>query len=46
MLEIRIAKENEYEPIKAFYHSLIDAMQDSERKPGWTDFKLYEYRIS
>ena len=35
MLEIRIAKENEYELVKAFYYSLIDAMQDAEYTPGW-----------
>lgn len=35
MLEIRLAKENEYEQVKAFYYSLIDAMQDAEYTPGW-----------
>ena len=35
LLEIRIAKENEYELVKAFYYSLIDALQDAEYTPGW-----------
>lgn len=35
MLEIMIAEENEYGMVKAFYHSLIDAMQDSEYRLGW-----------
>lgn len=35
MLEIKIAEENEYELVRAFYHSLIDAMEDVRYKPGW-----------
>ena len=35
MLEIRSAKDAEYEAVRAFYHSLIDDMQDSPYLPGW-----------
>lgn len=35
MIVIRPAREDEYEPIKKFYHSLIDAMSNAEFKPGW-----------
>lgn len=34
-MEIRIAKEDEFELVKAFYHSLIDAMKNARYTPGW-----------
>lgn len=35
MLEIRLAKENEYPLVRKFYYSLIDAMENAEFAPGW-----------
>lgn len=35
MLLIRLAEKSEFEEIRLFYHSLIDAMQDAKYKPGW-----------
>lgn len=35
MLEIRLARENEYSAVRGFYHSLIDAMEHAEFRPGW-----------
>lgn len=34
-MEIRKAAGYEYEKVRAFYHSLIDSMQDAEYKPMW-----------
>ena len=34
-MKIRIARPDEYESIRAFYHSLIDEMQSSPYLPGW-----------
>lgn len=34
-MNIRIAETEEYEKVKLFYDSLIDAMQEAEYKPGW-----------
>lgn len=35
ILEIRKAENQEFEKVRAFYHSLIDAMQDSPYDIGW-----------
>lgn len=35
MLHIRVAKKAEYSKVRAFYHSVIDAMEDAEYKPQW-----------
>ena len=35
MPNIRAARGGEYEAVRAFYHSLIDDMQDSPYLPGW-----------
>lgn len=35
MFEIRTANENEYPAVREFYHSLIDAMEYAEFRPGW-----------
>ena len=35
MLQIRTAGSKDYDSIRAFYYSLIEAMEDSEYKPGW-----------
>lgn len=35
MLHIRTAKKAEYSKVRAFYHSMIDAMEDAEFKPQW-----------
>lgn len=32
---LRKAKENEYETVREFYHSMIDHMKDAEYKPMW-----------
>ena len=34
-MNIRVVKKNEYNAIRAFYHTLIDRMKDAEYKPGW-----------
>lgn len=34
-MEIRKAIENEYEAVRAFYHSIIDNMKNAEYKPMW-----------
>ncbi len=34
-MNIKKAQEKDYSKIKNFYYSLIDAMSDSEYKPGW-----------
>lgn len=35
MLKIRIAEIDEFNEVRAFYHSLIDALKDAEYKPAW-----------
>ncbi len=35
MMEIRIAEKEGFDSIRAFYHSLIDAMEGSRYTPGW-----------
>ena len=35
MLEIRTAKEEEFENVVSFYDAVIDGMQNAESKPGW-----------
>lgn len=35
MLQIRSAARSDYETVKEFYYSLIDAMADAAYKPGW-----------
>ena len=35
MFEIRIANKTEYDTVRSFYHSLIDAIQTAEYKPCW-----------
>ena len=35
MLRIRAARAGEFDAVRAFYHSLIDDMQDSPYLPGW-----------
>lgn len=35
MIEIRQAKTNEFELVRAFYHTLIETMKDAKHKPGW-----------
>ena len=35
MLRIRTAKKEEFDAVRAFYHSLIDEMRDSPYLPGW-----------
>ena len=35
MLEIRTAKEEEFEKVVSFYDAVIDGMQNAESKPGW-----------
>ena len=35
MLEIRTAKEEEFEKVVSFYDAVIDGMQNVESKPGW-----------
>lgn len=35
MTEIRIAEINEFDIVRTFYHSLIDAMQNAQYKPAW-----------
>ena len=35
VLEIRVAKAEEFGAVRAFYHSLIDDMQNSPYLPGW-----------
>lgn len=35
MPAIRIAEEQDYPRVREFYYDLIDAMADSEFKPGW-----------
>lgn len=34
-LEIRQAKPEEFERVRAFYHTVIDGMEDSEYEIGW-----------
>ena len=45
MLNIRAAKQAEYETVRAFYDSLIDSMEDSPFHPGWEKgiYPAYEY---
>ncbi len=35
MLEIRPARPEEFPAVRAFYHRLIDLMQEAEYRPGW-----------
>ena len=35
MLQIRTATQQEFTAVRAFYHSLIDAMQTAPHKPSW-----------
>lgn len=35
MLIIRLAEKNEYDKVRSFYHSLIDAMQNAQYNPQW-----------
>lgn len=35
MLTIRNARKDEFDKVRKFYYSLIDAMQGAEYKPGW-----------
>lgn len=35
MLHIRTANSDDYNNVRAFYYSLIDAMKDAAYKPGW-----------
>lgn len=35
MLDIRLAKSDEYDKIIEFYYNLIDSMQNTEYKPKW-----------
>lgn len=35
MLEIRTAKEEEFEKVVSFYDAVIDGMQNAKSKPGW-----------
>lgn len=35
MLTIRLAEKQEFDDVRSFYHSLIDAMQSAQYKPGW-----------
>ena len=35
MLEIRTAKEEEFENVVSFYDAVIDGMQNAKSKPGW-----------
>ncbi len=35
MMDIVIAKPEDYPRVRLFYHSLIDAIQKSEYRPGW-----------
>ena len=35
MLEIRSARPDEFQAVRAFYHRLIDLMRGAEYKPGW-----------
>ena len=35
MLKIRQAAENEFDQVRAFYHTLIDTMQTAEYSPKW-----------
>lgn len=35
MLNIKVAKEEDFIRVRDFYYSLIDAMKDAEYKPGW-----------
>lgn len=35
MVNIRHASGNEFEIVRSFYHSLIDAMEHAQYKPGW-----------
>lgn len=34
-MDIRPAKEQEFDAVRYFYHSLIDAMKDAQYRPGW-----------
>ena len=45
MLNIRAAKQAEYETVRAFYDSLIDSMEGSPFHPGWEKgiYPAYEY---
>lgn len=35
MLQIKIAQADEYDRVRDFYYSLIDAMRDAKYGPGW-----------
>ena len=35
MLDIRLARKDEFQAVRAFYHHLIDLMQGAEYTPGW-----------
>ncbi len=35
MLDIRAARPDEFQAVRAFYHHLIDLMQEAEYRPGW-----------
>lgn len=35
MLEIRAARPDEFQAVRAFYHHLIELMRDAEYRPGW-----------
>ena len=35
MLDIRLARKDEFQAVRAFYHHLIDLMQGAEFSPGW-----------
>lgn len=35
MLNIRAARPDEFQAVRAFYHHLIDLTQDAEYRPGW-----------
>ncbi len=34
-MELKMAQRQDYNRIRAFYHTLIDAMADADFKPGW-----------
>lgn len=35
MLTIRLAEKHEFDAVRSFYHSLIDAMEQARYKPAW-----------
>ena len=35
MIEIRTADDQEFHRVRAFYHSMIDAMEHAQYSPGW-----------